>query len=728
MNVAENILLDFKKFNNFEDPRIETQNLSPIWVLDWELIKDRSNENLGDFRLGDDVWELKETRETLKKGTTRKFDFTKLDNLDLPNIDGVKKRMKRYCWLLLTATTNRIVTRIRKVHVALNALIKLSPFITSETQIDSCPDGYPLFKYIKSVDFNDAIEATHTDANSYTYNKHLRGLIDDLFKFSSNGYVKPTKDPSLQGNVYQALSDEDATELFRVLLKLSDATEFCLDYHAFLTAAISKIGNPEGQPFFKNGDFKTIGTLRYAANGKTKFKEQFADTLLPKYVELGIFNKDGSSVFQSIPNIYDWNVRANYTLIGLIDYGHRMLVSYLSGMRDSEVNYLKIDCIKPLRKEGITTIIGYDFKNSSIEQGEQRDWPLPTRAITCVDRQKLLRVKIKDFYKEEHEDHQDGLFFHNFANPNGNMRNLMDGILPDDVNSHLLKKMRPTAASHALIATRSPLTVQTVFGHADFEMTQGYYKSRPTSSGASLFDEIREQERRFNTKLGREIFAEISSGKAPNTLKISTIESMAGFVQNVAENIGDSDEGLTDEQSELVIEAQNYASNYKKYDIDDWTEIIDLLDATGQGDAGAEYIGQSLRRVSKHTLCGAGFSADFKGACSTEEGTVNTTQCKFHCRYQMTFSAGLDVRVKMINFTTEQMLKISLKNKEYYEDAAYIKRAISVLEDLYGFEGQLAQFKDSIQVQSLFEPLVGTDFKTKLAAHERRTFDELMGG
>lgn len=722
-----------RQTSDYESPMVQSGNLAPIWVLPWEQIKDLSKpDTLGNFSLSDDKWiidfEHVKQASINKADGSRTLDFSIINNsFDDAELEGFKRRFKRIIWLLLNTDNTVMATRIKTGKSVLSAISKLATVYVKPMKLkDHCPDGHPFFAAFSHRSFEKAIpKSNRTLQQSVASINKLDSLVEDTFFFS----VTTARPKTENINSLEPFSDPDFTHLLDSLQTISQYTDLAIDLAIWLSKVKERVELGQFQPYFSEKGYSDRGELRpkgYQYDVHTlPHKQDVLEPLKEKYPKL--INEDGALVhgdfFKKHINLGTIGTVNFKSFVNTIEAANKMLISYLTGCRDNEINGLEIDCLQPVPNADFTAVLGYDFKNNDFQDGEPIDFPMPNLAVNIIEKQQILRVAVSSLFEASHRD--DKLFITDAARTNTFTKILNNIEISDPNMGFLLKRMRTTALSHVLIATRSPLVAQTVAGHVNFEQTSAYYKARG-SRDSSIYDEIREQERRFNTKLGKEIFADIKTGSSTQKLTQSVLKSLGSYVQHVSDApTKDEKTEVTDEKPIIpthVVEARAAANDPET--IEDTFILQYYMDKLD--DEPAEYIGKNFNVASPGVLCAA-TKGDFVGACTPNVGETEPSNCKFSCQYNHRTLKGLKDSANYIRFYMEQMLEITKKDPDCVDDPRYYYRANTILEHLDGFEGPLAEFKNDLKLITLLTPIAESEIINELEASKRRTLLELVG-
>lgn len=723
-----------RQTSDYESPMVQSGNLAPIWVLPWEQIKDLSKPNtLGDFSISDDTWiidfeHVKQTSANKPDGM-RTLDFSVINNLfGDAELEGFKRRFKRIVWLVLNTDHTKMDFRIKKGKYILQTISILAPdYVIPKKLRDNCPDGFPFFNTFSLDTYTRNIPREKTLHQVAQFINNLDQFIEDTFFFTATTTPKKSQE---NVNSLEPYNDEDFTHLMHSMQTISKYTDLAIDLAIWMEKVRARIDRGELQPYFSEHEYNNKGELKLkGSKGEARFrphKEDVVSPLLKKYPEL--VHEDGTLVYADFFN--SW---INLTTIGTfnfksfivtIEVANKMLISYLTGCRDNEINGLEIDCLQHVPNADFTAVLGYDFKNNDFQDGEPVDFPMPDLAVEIIEKQQILRTAISNLFEASYREEK--LFLTDRASTD-TFKRITNSIEISDPNmGYFLKRMRTTALSHVLIATRSPLVAQTVAGHTNFEQTSAYYKARGKRD-RSIFQEIRDQDRRFNTKLGKEIFADIKTGSSTQKLTQSVLKSLGSYFQHVPDTPEiDEKTEITDAKESSpthVVELQAAIDNEETgiENTFDAQLYMDTLD-----DDAAEYIGKNFNVASPGVLCAA-TKGDFVGACTPNVGETEPSNCQFSCQYNHRTAKGLKISSNLIRISMADMLEITKEDTDFVENHRYYYQANEILRHLDGFEGQLAEFKNDLVLIELLTPIAESEIINELEASKRRTLLELVG-
>ena len=143
--------------------------LAPVWTEDWETVR-IFKSNKGDFVLGDDEWIIdpKHVSGTIIiKSGQRTVNFQKLRDLDVDDVEGLVRRVKRIAWIVLHALNQAVSTAVTSIKNLMHAVIMVQPKIAIKLNLpeDGCPDGWSNFSTISQKDFEECIPITQSVRN-----------------------------------------------------------------------------------------------------------------------------------------------------------------------------------------------------------------------------------------------------------------------------------------------------------------------------------------------------------------------------------------------------------------------------------------------------------------------------------------------------------------------------------------------------------------------------------
>ena len=673
-----------------------TSKLSPIWTAAWEDIKDKKSL-YGDFKLEDHEWNLDPdffagAAAIPTKNSYRKIDFSLLTDAGFVDVSGVIKRAKRLIWIYVHSTSGSMTSALSKSKNLINLLRNIQPILKLQVHVndDTCPDGPKLFSTLLQSDFK-ALEITKAHDGAYVLD-HIADQVDDHFNFKPTTYSVKKAESKQAGNVVSlpAFSDLEITKILKQALYFSNLTELVIDFENWANPLKEQAVNGTVGQFRKNAH----GSVSLWQDGiwKDAYFKSFIQPTSDKFEALGFVAKNNFAYAFGETNTYtkldEYQMQAHQSLTSIIELSHRFLVAFFTGMRDQEIYALKHDCLEKITSENYTRVYGYDMKSDDSLAGSKRDWPLPDLCVDIIRRQqKLNEIYYKDTSKLFNQSK--GLVPHQkrFAN-NISLEN----------SNKMLKRMRPTIASIAMIASRSPVAVKAVLGHVNLDQTLGYARSN-----RNLQEEMIAQDKFVNRVLGRKVLDNVRSGKAPQKITNTVVGKSARF-------LGHSDA------------AKKAHKAITKLNIDDYAEVLDLH---GDNiDAVEEHLGESFDFVNSFTLC-AGKKGDFQGACSAVPGTKNPSNCQSSCKYRFDLFENIKHRKQQVEFNLEDLADFEPDEPSYYH------RVNTILDCVHGFEDELESYKTDLRLITALTALADADdgiaIIRKLKPSARAAYKEIMG-
>ena len=684
-----------------------TSRLSPIWTAAWERVANLKSV-YGPFELSDDVWtvdtqffagkRLRRENEVM----VRSFDFTNLEQSNYLDKKGVIRRLKRLTWIYLHTASGEVSTKVTNGKRLINLVLALEPIISVQLRDfdDECPDGPKLFCNIISTDFESHVPSGTMRNGVFALDK-LTNEIDDHFRFVPKTYdqlrksktTNKTNDRNAVKN--GAFEDSDITAILKQALYFSKLSKLVLDFDNWVQPHYAKArqSDSDASPiFYTNSSGVLQWYVRRTKEASKRFEDEFYSDARANLIKEGLLTDNGDFIYPIGTNNHfvKFEIYApvvNQSLANVIEVSHRLLIAFFTGMRDQELYALKADCLRELSDANYVQVLGYDLKGSDTLGGDERDWPLPKTCLEIIQRQQQLK---NHFFADT--DYLFNVEWRQNVTTKAFAKNI--GLDPN----YMLKRMRPTIASLVMMATRSPLAVKSVLGHAEFDQTMGYAKSRKT-----LQEELITQDSRVNKALGKKIFDNVKRGNAPTKLATNILETAARFVGN----------------SDIAKKAREIVN---KYNIDDFAELFDMIDDNLE--SVEEYLGEQFDFVNSFTLCGAKRS-DFNGACSATPGVKNPSNCKSNCKYRQDLHQNLQYRAKQVEILIEDIADFEPDEPSYYH------RVNQMLDFVWGFEGPLEKYKSDLRIQAIVYALdesdEGSEVRKKLAPNARQALAQITG-
>ena len=673
-----------------------TSKLSPIWTADWEDIKDKKSL-YGDFKLEDQEWNLDPdyfagAAAITGRDSYRKIDFSLLTDAGFVDVSGVIKRAKRLIWIYVHCGSGSMTTAVKYSKNLINLLRDIQPILKLQVHVndDTCPDGPKLFSTLLQSDF-EALEITTAHNGAYVLD-HIADQVDDHFNFKPTTYDSKKNKSKQAGNIVSltAFSDLEITEILRQALYFSNLSELVIDFENWANPLKEQaLNGNEGQ--FRN-NYNGSLTLWQDGIWKDAYFKSFIQPTSDKFEALGLVKVNDFEYSFGETNTYtkldEYHLNAHHSLVSIIELSHRFLVAFFTGMRDQEIYVLKHDCLEKITSENYTRVHGYDMKSDDSLQGSKRDWPLPDLCVDIVRRQQKLNEL---YYKDTSK------LFNQSKNMRPHQKRFASNIGLEN-NNQMLKRMRPTIASLAMIASRSPVAVKSVLGHVNLDQTLGYARSN-----RNLQEEMIAQDRFVNRVLGRKVLDNVKSGKAPQKITNTVVGKSARF-------LGHSDA------------AKKAQKAITKLNIDDYAEVLDLH---GDNiDAVEEHLGESFDFVNSFTLC-AGKKGDFQGACSAVPGTKNPSNCQSSCKYRFDLFESIKHRKQQVEFNLDDLADFEPDEPSYYQ------RVNTILDCVHGFEDELESYKTDLRLITALTALTDADdgiaIIRKLKPSARAAYKEIMG-
>lgn len=637
------------------------------WRAPWEQIADTTT--LLGVRMGDDRWVFPDHafRPFLSQ-SAKQIDFTQALPKDWergePRSEEVLRRLKRTAHLYATSSrdSRRGAHHTKGTHVrralsmttvvdSAKALLKTTRFLleTGRTSavVDDCPDGTAVFSTQTPKDR----EAIETAGGKFLNEAHARlaamvedGIITDWLTFPLSTKAAPNP---LQ-NATNPLDDALFAQVLEASLFWSQACEDVVALYQELTSLNTPI----------NDTRKQQAMLRQAL-------ADFQGTTLTAGVDFPYGIALDHTTVYNLGQVHK-PMRFMRKLMFLCQSSNAFLLATATGMRPSELDTLPRD---PLHTTAQGTVLaGLAFKGQDAFAGQDRDWPLPERAVQAVHRQMAMANALdpngsflwfsppigNSASKGQAVSVQISPSFAYLSYPNGETLCGRNDLSVYRVRTSVARLM-------ALSVQGGPLALLTVYGHKDIHETMGYYRAR-----GDFEQELSETISTVSKALGETILTEHMAGVLPSR----TAQMVATTLDGLGVSPTLPKDGLDVFGTPVLLEA-------------------------------AEILGEGAEMVRTGVLCTARSTG--QGLCVTRSGARDAANCSTACPYRFELSAALDDRKRIADNHLAQLA--DLPSQEMFR--LHFART-GLLTAIQGFEGPLAPYQTDARVLDALRPLLAT--------------------
>lgn len=598
-----------------------------LWTAPWESVE--RLPLLPGATLADDVVVVPEQwartkRQLVRNTRTINFNRALPEGMHRDTLESEKiiRRAKRIAAMLLVTpvifpsgyirSPSKPITWVQECESIVMAIAWVLTNTAAVAEVSSCPDGSAIFSRLTKSTFDRLCQADGYSgfwkhgARKLAALAHM-GLVDDWPDFDLGSRLEPrrrntqvpiTTAPEMKR--WLPFSDEFTSVIGRSALWMTEelGTELidCLKVSLGISTELN-FGDYRKEQ--ERAISQWYASTKYKLRGKT-----FPVVLHVAGVAMDRMPPPG------------W--RELRIALSLLQTAHLVIVAIATGARESELMGLRRDCLRTVGAQEL--LIGHTFKLSDAADGERRDWPLPTIAVTALMQQKRLAELLapgKDHLWLSFSIGKNARGLRDIRKFYDVLSRYCDAVVVDgkslrwyckDGNPHPHRFRKTVARLAALSMVGATSIMFDILGHRDPEMTLNYLLSDP-----DLQDEIRKIATEANVALSR------AALQCPEDNGGPASKAVSDFARRLAARSGNQD-----------------------LQVSDLAEAAEILSLSGQ-----------VTIVKPGVLCTKTIGQP--GACTRKGGAPDIGKCYAGCHHRLELAAAKNDCITSIEYILGQI-------------------------------------------------------------------------